>query len=343
MKKLFYSKALQEFFSRSFALCFLSLAAFSFFGCASWGAISAEEYFSIGMAYFDMGKYEEAEKWLNRAKAKNRTMTASEYNLGRIAFETGRYDEASKHFEAILKRDPVNVIALKAAAYTRIRNGDIEMAALLYDRLLLLVPESADDGYNYALVLFAMKKYDRAEEVLKSHEIALLDNNDVLLLYARCQKEQGKPEAIDTYASWLVNNSDPKVRSEYAQLLEDHELYARALEEYRTALIGLSANSVDPSKAELRFNIARVLLIADSTSAEGATELSGAVDDGYGDFEAMEKLLDDERISASNKDEIRTVIAEAKRAAAAAAQESTGIETQGDEENDENENAESAE
>jgi predicted Zn-dependent protease len=177
-----------------------------------------------------MGKYEEAEKWLNRAKAKNRTMTASEYNLGRIAFETGRYDEASKYFESILRRDPGNVIALKAAAYTRIRSGDIEMAALLYDRLLFLVPESADDGYNYALVLFAMKKYDKAEAVLKSHEIALLDNNDVLLLYARCQKEQGKPEAIDTYASWLINNSDTKVRYEYAQLLEDQELYARALE-----------------------------------------------------------------------------------------------------------------
>jgi tetratricopeptide (TPR) repeat protein len=314
-------------------------SAFSFLGsCASWGAISAEEYFSIGMAYFDMGKYEEAEKWLNRAKAKNRTMTASEYNLGRIAFETGRYDEASKYFEAILKRDPGNVLALKAAAYTRIRNGDIEMAAVLYDRLLFLVPESADDGYNYALVLFAMKKYDKAEEVLKSHEIALLDNSDVLLLYARCQKEQGKPEAIDTYASWLIDNSNPKVRCEYAQLLEGQELYARALEEYRTALTDLPANNVDPTKADLRFNIARLLLIADSTSAEGATELSGAVADGYADIEAMEKLLEDGRISASNKDEIRTIITEAKRAAA---QTSTDIETQGgDEESDEN--AESA-
>jgi tetratricopeptide (TPR) repeat protein len=289
-----------------------------------------------------MGKYAEAEKWLNRARAKKRTMGASEYNLGRIAFETGRFDEASKHFESILRRDPGNVLALKAAAYTRIRNGDIEMAAVLYDRLLRLVPESADDGYNYALVLFAMKKYDRAEEVLKSHEIALLDNNDVLLLYARCQKEQGKPEAIDTYASWLVNNSDPKVRCEYAQLLEAQELYARALEEYRTALSGLSADSRDPSKAELRFNIARLLLIADSASAEGATELSGAVADGYADIEAMEKLLEDERISASNKDEIRTIITEAKRAAEAAAQAATDTEAHdGDEENDEN--AESAE
>jgi tetratricopeptide (TPR) repeat protein len=323
-----------------FFVCFFVLAAFSFFsGCASWDAVSAEEYFAIGMAYFDMGKYAEAEKWLIRAKAKNKTMIASEYNLGRIAFETGRFEEAAKYFESILKRDPNNVLALKAAAYTRIRGGDIEKASALYDRLLALVPDSADDGYNYALVLFAMKKYDMAEQVLKSHEIALLDNNDVLLLYARCQKEQGKPEAIDTYASWLVNNSDPKVRYEYAQLLEGQELYARALEEYRTALEELTAASANPSKAELRFSIARVLLVADSSNAEGITELSGAVEDGYDDFEAMEKLLHDERISASRKDEIRTIITEAKRAAEAAA-EAKEAETPADGEGQDGEESE---
>jgi tetratricopeptide (TPR) repeat protein len=286
-------------------------------GCAGWGAASAEEYFAIGMAYYDMGKFEEAEKWLNRARAKDRTKVASEYNLGRIAFETGRYTDALKHFDSILKRDPNNVLALKAAAYTRIRNGEIEKAAVLYDRVLILVPESADDGYNYALVLFAMEKYAEAEQVLKNHEFALLDNNDVLLLYARAQKEQGKPEAIDSYDKWLVNNSSASVRYEYGKLLESHELYARALEEYRLALSNLPADSVDPSKPELRFSIASLLLIADPSNAEGITELKGAVDDGYTDSEKVDELLSDVRITAAHKDEIRAILTEMKRAAQA--------------------------
>ena len=286
--------------------------------CSSWGGVSAEEYFAIGMAYYDMGKYEEAEKWLNRAKARDKTKNASEYNLGRIAFEAKRYDEAIKHFEAILKRDPNNVLALKAAAYTYIKNGDINNASIMYKRLLAQVPESYDDGYNYALVLFAMKKYGEAEQVLKTYEYALLDNNDVLLLFARAQKEQGKPEAVDSYASWLANNSDPKVRYEYAQLLESGQMYARALEELRAVYTALSASGVDPSKAEVRFNIARLTLTADAENAGGITELKEAVNEGYNDFDEIDKLLDDDRVSAANKNEIRAIVTEGRRAQEAA-------------------------
>jgi tetratricopeptide (TPR) repeat protein len=296
--------------------------------CANWGAASAEEYFAIGMAYYDIGKYEEAEKWLNRATDKDKTKIASEYNLGRIAFETKRYDEAIKHFEAILKKDPNNVLALKAAAYTYIKNGDIVKASELYKRLLALVPESYDDGYNYALVLFAMKKYEEAEQVIKTYEYALLDNSDILLLYARAQKEQDKPEAIDSYASWLVNNSDAKVRYEYAQLLEGQKMYARALEEYRTVYTALSSSSVDPSRAVIRFAIARLTLTADAENKEGITELKAAVDDGYNDFDEIEKLLADDKVSAANKNEIRAIVTEGRRRAeeAAAAAEKAAAE-----------------
>ncbi|MDR0624733.1 MAG: tetratricopeptide repeat protein [Treponema sp.] len=287
--------------------------------CTTWGAAPAEEYFSLGMAYFELGKFEEAEKWLNRARAADKTKTASEYNLGRIAFETGRYQDAAKLFEGILKKDPENVMALKAAAYTRIKTGDLEMAEDLYRRVLVLVPESADDGYNYALVLFAMEKYAAVEETLSNHQFALLDNNDVLLLFARAQSAQGKIEAADSYAQWLANNSDPKVRYEYAQILEKAELYARALEEYRTALNGLSQDSTDPKKSDVRYTIARLLLIADAESDEGVTELKTAVSEGLTDMTLLEELLKDERISAANRDSIGTLIDETKQAAAEAA------------------------
>jgi tetratricopeptide (TPR) repeat protein len=289
------------------------LLSFILNSCAGTAA-SAQEYFSIGMAYFELGKYEEAEKWLNRAKQTDRTMVASTYNLGRIAYETKRYEEAAKLFESVLKKDGDNVLALKAAAYSRIKTGDIEIAEKHYAKLLSLVPESADDGYNRALILFALERYAQAEEVLEKHSFALQENKDTMLLYARCQAKQKKVEAINSFSNWLSVNSDAKVRYEYAQVLEDNELYARALEEYRKALSEISTTAVNPKNGEVRFALARVLLLADGNNSEGVKELQSAVSEGYGDIEAVEKLLKN-KISAVNKTDIQEVINNMKKTA----------------------------
>ena len=299
---------------------FMSGAALS--SCAS-NATTAEEYFSLGMAYFDLGRaatdnntrlqyFLESEKWLNRARMIDKTKSISEYNIGRIAFETGRYGDAAKSFEGILKRDPDNVHALRAASYSRIKTGDFEMAEAHYKKLLALVPENVDDGYNYALVLYHIEKYAAAEDVLAGYEFSLLNNKDTLLLYARVQKAQDKIEAAETYDRWLTNHKDTKVSCEYAEVLERHEFYARALEEYRKVLPELSASSTNPKKSELLFYIARLLLIADSSSEEGIKELETARKDGFSDIAALEKLAGDSRIGDTHRSAINSIINEIK-------------------------------
>jgi tetratricopeptide (TPR) repeat protein len=294
-------------------LAFLLSCALALFACKS-SAASAEEYFSIGMAYFELGKYEEAEKWLNRAKSSNKTVVASQYNLGRLAFERKRYDDAAKYFEDILKKDQNNVLALKAAAFTRIKMGDIDIAEKHYSNLLELVPESADDGYNHALVLYAMERYSDAESVLDKYLLSLLGNSDVQLLHARSQAAQNKVEAINSLSSWLNSNTDAQVRYEYAQVLEQHEYYARAMEEYRKALTEDSSSNKDLSN-KIRFALARTLLIADNTSAAGITELQTSIDEGFNDIAAVEELLTKDKISSANKRTIENIINDMKLAA----------------------------
>jgi len=293
---------------RKYFFYFLIVSFFTvvLIGCAN-NVTSAQEYFSIGMAYYDLGKFDEAERWLNRAKLADRTMVASTYNLGRIAYETKRYEDAAKHFEAVLKRDKDNVLALKAAAYSRIKTGDIEIAEKHYARLQTLVPESADDGYNHALVLFALERYTKSLEVLEKYPAALEENKDVMLLYARCQAKLKKVEAIDSFSAWLSVNSDAKVRYEYAVILEENNLYARAIEEYRKALTEIAATAVNPAKYDIRFGLARALIVADGDNAEGLTELQTAVKDGFNDIPEVEKILT-LKISASNRNAVQNVI-----------------------------------
>jgi tetratricopeptide (TPR) repeat protein len=319
---------------------FALTAVIALASCAGYKATTAEEYFSLGMAYFDLGKaaadantrlkyFQESEKWLNRARMIDRTQTASEYNIGRIAFETGRYEDAAASFEKILRRDPDNVLALRAASYTRIKTGDTELAEAHYKKLLTLVPENADDGYNYALVLYAIEKYEAAEQVLSQFQFSLLDNNDSLLLLARTQKAQNKIEAAEGYARWLANTDDKKVRCEYAELLESHEFYARALDEYRSVLGKLTDADKEPKKSDVRFYVARLLLIADTESDEGLQELETAGKEGFSDIELLEQLADDSRISEAHSGSVREIIKSIK----------AGIDKSADTSVDEQENA----
>jgi len=281
-------------------------------GCAT-AATSAQEYFSIGMAYFELGKYEEAEMWLNRARQFDRTMAASQYNLGRIAFELQRYDEAAQLFEEILEKDPDNVLALRAAAYSRIKTGEIDVAQRHYNKLLELVPENADDGYNHALVLYAMQRYGEAEQVLERYSYSMQDNRELTLLYARTLSAQNKVEAVNIFSAWLNESSDPKVRYEYALALEHHELYARAIEEYRLAISQVAPQTNNIKKSDIRFALARVLLIADGESTEGITEMQDAVAEGFNDPAAIEELIESGKVTGANTDSLRDLVSSMRR------------------------------
>jgi tetratricopeptide (TPR) repeat protein len=267
---------------------------------------SAEEYYTIGMAYYNIGKFDEAEKWLERAQNADRTMTASEYQLGRIAFENKRYTEAAKHFESILKKDRQNVLALEAAAYARVKMGDHERALRYYREVLAIVPENADDGYNYALLLYAAAEYAEAEAVLLKYDYNLPGNKDAQLLLSRVQAAANKPEAIDSYALYFANNTDPAARCEFARVLEKNEFYARAIEEYQGALGDITKETEALKKADIRFEIARLMFIADPSGNAAFTEFEGAIADGFSNTAKVEELLNDARLNVETKDRIRT-------------------------------------
>jgi len=293
------------------AIFFAFFILTGFTSCVTRGAAQAEEYYTIGMAYFEMGKFAEAEMWLNRARSTDKTMLASEYNLGRIAFETGRYEEAAVYFENILKKDNDNTMALKAAAYSRIKNGNFEKAEAHYTRVLELVPESADDGFNYALVLYGLKKYEDCEKVLNKYPFALEEKAPSVLLLARAQREMNKVEAVDTFAKWSIVNAgtpNPQGFYDYARVLEKAELYARALEQYDEAIKANTKDTETLKKYTIRFEKSRLLLTVDPDNEEGLKEFTTAVDEGFSGIEAIEALIRDERINKYHKDEIEKIL-----------------------------------
>jgi tripartite-type tricarboxylate transporter receptor subunit TctC len=80
------------------------------------------------------------------------------------------------------------------------------------------------------------------------------------------------------------------------------------LEEYRKILTETTDDTSGIKRNELRFALARLLLIADGENAEGMTELETAVNEGFDNIEAVEKLQKDAKISAANRDKMRNIL-----------------------------------
>ena len=293
-----------------FAFLLILGHSITFSSCVSRSAAQAEEYFTIGMAFFELGRFNDAETWLNRAQAADRTMVASEYNLGRIAYETGRYADASRLFERVLAQDPDNIMAMRAAAYSRIRNGDFDIAIDIYNRVLDLIPESADDGFNYALVLYALERFEDSEEVLNRYPFALEENPPSRLLLARTQKALGKPEAIDNFDKWVIINERPNPNGlfDYAKALEDAGMYARALEQLDASLEVLQQDTLTLKRSTIMFEKARILLTVDPENLEGMEDFNAAITSGFSDVEAIEELLEDTRLVLANRELIQSAL-----------------------------------
>jgi tetratricopeptide (TPR) repeat protein len=289
---------------RSFVPVFL--LAVTVLSCVS--DTRAEDYYALGTAYFDLGNYEEAEKWFVKSKFNEKTKMASIYNLGRVSFERGSYDRALDYFENILKRDPENLTALRAAAYTCVKTGDTQAALEYYRRAAAILPENAAERYNYALLLAALEMYEEAETVLVFENRDDFPDDKKLLLLARVQKSLGKPEAVDGYDSYLAKTDDPAVRFEFAETLEEQKLYAKALEEY-TRLSEASADSADnhPEKSLVLFRIARVMLVSDPSDENGLTALEEALKNGYADETEIDALLETAGIAEEKRNELKNI------------------------------------
>lgn len=283
------------------AACAVLLAA-----CATAGpAVPPEDYYSLGTAYFELKRYAEAEKYFTLAGRDEKTRSAAEYQLARIRYEQGDSEGAAKRFERLLDADLENTLALRAAAYSWMKAGKYEDAIRLYGRLDLLLPESMDARFNYAIALAEVGRLEEAIARVDPYLERKTEDRDAQLFAARTERKLSRPEAIDRYKAALDLKEEASVRVEYAEVLEAQGFYARAVENYDQVLsAGLPAGS-SLSPEALRFALSRSLFIA-GESERGIAELEKALKDGFKDADALTALAEDERIGA--RDKVRSIV-----------------------------------
>lgn len=82
-------------------------------------------------------------------------------------FAEGRFMEALDRYQAILKRDPVNIAALFGAGNVAKQLGEFQGAITLYQTVLQLDPGSIEAANNLGSVLRQLGQYDEAVEVFR--------------------------------------------------------------------------------------------------------------------------------------------------------------------------------
>jgi tetratricopeptide (TPR) repeat protein len=293
----------------------VSICTWAFFvSCASGPAsVSEDELYSLGKAYYDLGKYSEAEVWFQKASTFKKTKNASMYYLGRIAFQQQKYEDAARIFEALLKNDQDNILLLKAAAFSNLKAQKFEKAELQYKRVIELVPGSKDSTYGYALVLYGLQKYDDVYRLLKDLKADSGEDRDALLLLARTEYKLSFPEALDHYTKWLEKGDDPVVLKEFAEVAEQQALYSRAIEAYKKIKQTNREELAGLQKGETDFLIGRLLLLADPSDGQGIKSIETALSAGYNSKEEFDALLADYRLTEDQRQALMALFSSQKK------------------------------
>ena len=114
---------------------------------------SAEDYYRLGLAYFQTGDLTSAEETFVRMQQVNPADFKADLYLGHVVAEAGRLDEAMKHYRAAVEKSPASVEGLVALADLQIKRERHAEAAANLAKAVALGDNRPQVHYNYILAL----------------------------------------------------------------------------------------------------------------------------------------------------------------------------------------------
>lgn len=129
---------------------------------------SAQLYFNLGNAQFELEKYREAEASYKRALELDDTFLPVNYNLARLLIQVDRTDEAIDLLYDLLADDHTNVVVLETLAWAYHLKGNDSEALGLYDKILEETPAYENALYNAGLISLQNDDKDSALSYFRS-------------------------------------------------------------------------------------------------------------------------------------------------------------------------------
>jgi tetratricopeptide (TPR) repeat protein len=129
---------------------------------------SAEDYYRLGLAYFQARDLASAEEAFSHMQQVNPADFKADLYLGHVAAEAGRVDEAQAHYRAALERNPTSVECLVALADLQIKGKHPAEAAANLAKAIALGDTRPQVYYNYILALMDGRNEASVRAALKA-------------------------------------------------------------------------------------------------------------------------------------------------------------------------------
>lgn len=146
----------------------------------------------LGLAYFGLGQYVEAEKAFGRAVTLDSQFVEARFHLGGALFKQSKFDMAIEQWRKAVQLDPrhfPSIFALGALLAEQLQDAEAERWLLA---ALALRPEHGGVHHELGKLYFRQAKYEAAQQHLAQAAALLPQSKEIALLHASVLQRLGR-------------------------------------------------------------------------------------------------------------------------------------------------------
>ncbi len=267
-------------------LCCLLIA-----GCTTGVSIqeTAEVYFNLGNAYFELEKYNEAVKAYTRAIELEESFARASYNLARVYLLSGEVEKGIDVLYQELEQDGDNSVILNTLAYAYTLSGETGKALEIYGQVLQRSQYDENALYNSGMLYWEEQNRQKAVEVFTSLYRINPEDENVLYNLGTLEIELGDNDRgirfLEEYTKKQAQDSEALMI--LAKAYEEEKFFSKALDSYEAVI------KLDPKIPQAHFRKAYILLTAIGDSENGIKSLDQAILAGFTENASIQALMAD--------------------------------------------------
>ncbi|MEW5818100.1 MAG: tetratricopeptide repeat protein, partial [Spirochaetota bacterium] len=206
----------------------------------------------------------------------------------RVYIQKGQVDEGIAILDRMLAGDPENSILLNTLGFAYNEKGDYEEALKIYERVLTRSEYEKNALYNTGIILWKLDRRPEAHAVFLKFYYIYPEEEDLLYNLGFLEFEMDNTENGIKYLEAYVekHSDDIKSLTAIAEGYVKIKYFGKGLEYYNKIL------NINPTKPDVLFEKAFILLTAIGDSVEGMKIIEEAVLAGYKNPKRIKELLD---------------------------------------------------